>query len=80
MPGVMRVVKTKAGQPIRAFKKMDGELGAEMDRNDYLTALAEEVGNPLMVLTKKQLLDKLLLAADAVQMKMQDSTASVAGR
>lgn len=77
MLSVMRVVKTKSGQPIRAYKKFDGEVSAEMDRDDYIKALAEELGNPALVLTKKQMLEKLLAAADAVQLKMQSATAAV---
>lgn len=79
MSEVIRVVKTAAGQPIRTYKKFDGEIGADMERNDYLSALAEEFGSPLLVLTKKQMLGRIITSADAVQAKMQEATAAVAG-
>jgi hypothetical protein len=79
MSEVFRVVKTYPGQPIRAYKKSAGEIGAEMERDKFIEALAEEFGNPLMVLTRAQMLERLKIAADKVQEKMQQATASVAG-
>jgi len=79
MTEIFRVVKTASGQPIRAYKKVNDEIGSDMDRDDYILELAEQFGNPTFVLTKKQFLQRLMLAADAVQMKMQKSTVAVAG-
>lgn len=79
MTEVFRVVKLASGNPVRAYKTNSGEIGAEMERDDYIAALAEEFGNPLLVLTKKQFIEKLLKAADMLQMRMQQTTSSVAG-
>lgn len=78
MSEVFRVVKKANGNSIRAYKKIDGEIGAEMEKADYIKELAEEFGSPTFVMTKKQLLERLQSAADRVQAKMQHSTISVA--
>lgn len=76
---VFRVVKMASGQPIKAYKLFDDEIGAEMLKEDYISALAEAFGSPTFVLTKSQFLERLKKAADQVQMKMQEATVSVAG-
>ena len=50
----------------------DESIGMRMGVQDYLIALVEEVGNPTLLLTKAQLLEKLKAANNTV-------TASVKG-
>jgi hypothetical protein len=76
---VFRVVKLSSGMPIKAYKTFGHEIGAEMDTESFLTALVEGVGTPTFIMTKKQLLERLRLAASEIQDRMQQATASVAG-
>lgn len=79
MSDAYRIVKLKAGSEIKAYKKFSGEIGAEMNHDDYINALIEEFGSPLTVLTRKQFSEKLHLAANQVRDKMKKATTSVAG-
>lgn len=78
-PAVFRIVKSAPGQPIRAYKRFSGEIGAELDSESYILQLAEVIGNPVGIFTRKQMLERLQEAARAIQIKMQESTSSVAG-
>jgi hypothetical protein len=53
------------------------EVGAEMDIEVFLRTLVEEMGNPTLLVTKQQLLSKLLLAKDAVVNEMKKATIHV---
>lgn len=78
MEGVFRIVKTKAGLPIKAFRTYTDMLGADMLTEDYIKALAAEFGSPVFVLSRAQLEKRLFEAAARVQMQMQESTVAVA--
>lgn len=78
MTEVFKVVKLEKGQPVRAYKTWGGEIGAEMERDAYITALAQEFGNPAFVFTKETFLQKLLLASEILQIKMQQTTVAIA--
>lgn len=75
---VFRVVKSRAGQPIKAYKRFDTEIGAEMLTGEYLSALVAEMGSPTFVMTKNQLLTRMKEAAANVQNQMQAATIAVA--
>lgn len=46
-----------------------------MPIDEYINALAKEIGNPIGILTQAQMLTKMRAAATAVQMGMQAVTA-----
>ena len=50
------------------------EVGGVMDIQDVLVSLVEEIGNPTMMMTKKQLLTKMQLAWEVVEKEIKDST------
>jgi hypothetical protein len=53
-------------------------IGMGMKMDDYLVALSEVIGNPLFVLTKAQMLQKMREASPAVESEMKDATLKVA--
>ena len=79
MTEIFKVVKIAPGVPVRAYKTYRGEIGAEMERDAYITALASEFGSPTFVLTKETFLARLLKASENLQIKMQQTTVVVAG-
>jgi len=78
MDGVFRVLKTKGGLPIKAYRTYTNMIGADMLMADYIKTLAQEFGNPLFVLTRAQFEKRLNEAAERVQEQMQKSTVAVA--
>lgn len=71
------VVCRKWAHPdIEAYIQSDS-VGARMTLDDFVGALAAEVGEPLMILTKKQLLDKLRAATEKVSAEMKQATKHV---
>jgi len=61
---------------IEAFVYSD-QVGARMDLNDFITAVATEMGNPVIILTRSQLLDKLRSAVEVVSAEMKNATKHV---
>ena len=55
----------------------DEEIGMQMDLIDFVKALAAEVGSPTMVLTKKQLLDKMLAGMIAIELEVKSKTLEI---
>ena len=58
---------------IRAFVT-DDAVGAEMMLDDFVKALAAEVGNPALLMTRAQLLEKLQKASVVAQWELKDAT------
>jgi len=61
---------------IEAFVHSDA-VGARMELNDFVAALAHEVGNPAMIFTKAQMYERLKAAAEAVSAEMKCATSHV---
>jgi len=61
---------------IEAFVTTKG-IGASMDVQDVLVALVEQMGNPTMVMTKKQLLTKMQVAWEVVEKEIKEATRHV---
>jgi len=58
---------------IKAF--VDSEkVGAEISLDDFLKALVEELGNPVMIMTKTQMLARMKQAADTALNEMKSAT------
>jgi hypothetical protein len=71
------IVSRKWNNPaIEAFVTST-EIGGVMDIQDVLASMVEEIGNPTMLLTKKQLLSKLQLAWEVVEKEIKDATRHV---
>lgn len=62
--------------PIRAYVTQE-EIGMRLWLNDYLQALVKEVGNPALILTQKQLLDKMRAAAERVETEVKQASRAV---
>lgn len=74
-----RVVVTsrKWHQPqVEAFVTLDA-VGAQVDLTDFIEAVIHEVGNPTLLVTKKQLHDKVSAAIEEVLSEMKSHTAKV---
>lgn len=52
-------------------------IGLQVGIDDYLVALAAEIGNPAIVLTRAQLLTRMRAAAERVRLKVQESSVAV---
>lgn len=52
-------------------------IGMRMSAEDYLKALAEEIGNPTMLVTKAALLEKLQQANSRIISSMKNYSTSV---
>lgn len=50
------------------------EIGLQVGIDDYLAALAREIGNPATMLTQAQLLARIRAAAERVRLKVQESS------
>ena len=61
---------------IEAFVTTKG-IGASMDVQDVLVALVEQMGNPTMMMTKKQLLTKMQNAWEVVEKEIKEATRHV---
>lgn len=61
---------------IEAFMTSTG-VGASMDVQDVLVALVEQIGNPTMMMTKKQLLTKMQVAWEVVEKEIKEATRHV---
>lgn len=71
------IVSRKWNNPtIEAFMTIS-EIGAVMDVQDVLVSMVEEIGNPTMMMTKKQLLTKMQAAWEVVQKEIKESTRHV---
>lgn len=53
------------------------EISLELPVKSFISALAAEVGNPTMLMTKKQLLDALLKASDRVVGEVKQASVHV---
>jgi len=68
------VVSRRWAHPaIEAFV-LESSVGARMELEDFINSLASELGNPLMILTRAQLLAKMKAAAGRVSAEMKDAT------
>ena len=68
------VVARKWENPeILAFMS-DKEVGASMDLVSFLSALAQEVGNPTLLFSTQGMLKKMLEASETIQKEMKEST------
>lgn len=56
-----------------SHEKIEMELGLD----DYLVALAAEIGNPATMLTQAALLARMRVAAERVRLKVQESSVVV---
>lgn len=63
--------------PEIAIKISDELISLSISLEDYEKALAEELGNPALLLTNKQLKDKLILASRKVIEKVKEESAKV---
>lgn len=71
------IVSRKWNNPtIEAFMTIE-EIGAVMSVDDVLVSMVEEMGNPTMMMTKKQLLAKMQAAWEAVSKEIKESTRHV---
>lgn len=61
---------------IRVFMNQK-EVGAEMDIKEFLEALVVNVGNPTLLVTKTQMLNKLNEATEAIVIEMKRATIHV---
>lgn len=52
-------------------------IGMGMKLDDYLVALSEEIGNPLLLLTKAQMLQKMRDVTSIVESEMKDATLKI---
>jgi hypothetical protein len=73
-----RVVVSRAWRnpEIRVFAS-NVEVGADMDMETFLRTLVDIMGNPTMLVTRAQLLGKMLAAKDQVVEEMKRSTIHV---
>lgn len=53
------------------------QIGLQIAIDDYLTALAAEIGNPTTMITQAQLLARMRTAAERVRLKVQESSVSI---
>ncbi len=53
------------------------EVGAGMELETFLRTIVEEMGNPTLLVTKQQLLNKVFAAKDAVVNEMKKATIHV---
>ena len=70
-------IMRKFGNPQIVIDVSDDLIGISMKLPDFLDALAEEIGNPTMVITKKQLADRISKAADVIVRDMKLETTKV---
>lgn len=71
------VISRKWAKPqIEAFVT-DTEVGSSMALEDFLAALVEEMGAPTMLMTKAQLLSRMLAVKDKVTTEMKSATKAV---
>ena len=52
-------------------------IGMGMKLDDYLVALSEEIGNPLLLLTKAQMLQKMRDMTPIVEAEMKNATLKI---
>lgn len=71
------VVSRQWNKPtIRAFMTQK-DVGAEMELNDFLTAILELVGSPTFTMTKNQLATKVFAAKEQIITELKNSTVHV---
>ncbi len=62
--------------PQISYRVTNDSISLGTDVRDYLAALVEEIGNPSMIMTKKQLLERLIAASHAVHGRIKESSAA----
>lgn len=68
------IVSRKWARPnIEAYLNAE-EVGARMDLYEFVEALSAELGNPLTIVSQKQLYNRLRLATDRVVTEMKSTT------
>jgi hypothetical protein len=72
---LVAVVSRQWHQPQIDVGVSESGIRIVMPMDDYIQALATEIGSPAMILTQAQLLTRMRAAATAVQMGMQKVTA-----
>lgn len=71
------VIRRQWNNPVIEVYISKDDIGLKMSLNDFLHALAEEVGNPTFLVTKAGLKKKLLDKADWVLTNVKQETARV---
>lgn len=67
-------VSRKWSQPNILVWVTNEEIGMGMKLDDYLVALCEEIGNPTLLLTKAQMLQKMREATPVVEREMKEAS------
>lgn len=63
--------------PSIAIAVTDDAIGISIELSDFLRAVAAEMGNPVGIMTRAQLLAKLASAAEAVTVSMKRETSAI---
>jgi hypothetical protein len=74
---IIKVGGAYAPAPIEMWVTLD-EVGIRMALDDFLNALAAEVGNPTLLVTQAQLLKRLQTATQNIAAAMKNETHKVA--
>jgi hypothetical protein len=54
---------------------VNDKITLDLAAEDFLIAVAHEMGNPALIMTKAQLIDRLLKAFPKAQLKIQEASA-----
>lgn len=68
------VVSRKWNSPNITVFITDEEIGIAMSLDNWIEAVVSEIGNPTLMVTKAQLKDNLIKAAEAIATEMKQST------